>query len=259
MEFAYYPGCTVKAMDARLYERDVKCAEILGFSMPEIEDWQCCGGCYSTAKDEIATKLASVRALIKAREKGVPLLTMCSACHNVIKRVNADMKNDGEFNAKVNAYLAPEVPYNGETEVLHFLEVLRDKVGFERIRQKVIKPLTGKKIGAYYGCLLLRPSSVMAFDNPENPTVMEDFIRALGATPVKYGMRNECCGAYCTLEDKEIPKKRAGKIAEDALSHGAEALITACPLCQYNLKVNGGSKIPVLFFTDLLADALGVE
>ena len=93
-------------------------------------------------------------------------------------------------------------PYEGETTVLHYLEVLRDKVGFDKLKEKVVNPLTGKKIGAYYGCLLLRPGKIMAFDDPENPTIMEDFIRALGAEPVIYPYRNECCGGYISLKEK---------------------------------------------------------
>lgn len=258
MEFSYYPGCTLKSKGKDLEIYAIKAAEKLGVKLNEITDWQCCGGCYSTAKDEIATKLASVRALKAAKARNEELLTLCSACHNVIKRVNFDMQNDKTFNSRVNTYLN-DGEYNGETNVIHYLEMLRDRIGFDKIKQAVVNPLTGRKIGAYYGCLLLRPSTVMAFDNPENPTVMEDFIKALGATPVKYQMRNECCGAYCTLENKEIPAKRAGKIIDDAKNKGAEMLITACPLCLYNLKVNGKNKLPVVYFTELLAEALGVK
>ena len=258
MEFSYYPGCTLKAKGKDLEIYAIKSAEKLGVTLNEIENWQCCGGCYSTAKDEIATKLSSVRALKTAKERGEDLLTLCSACHNVIKRVNDDMKNDKIFNSRVNTYLN-DGEYNGETNVIHYLEMLRDRIGFDKIKQAVVNPLTGRKIGAYYGCLLLRPSKVMAFDNPENPTIMEDFIKAIGATPVKYQMRNECCGAYCTLENKDIPAKRAERIIDDAISKGAEMLITACPLCLYNLKVNGKNKLPVVYFTELLAEALGVK
>lgn len=91
-----------------------------------------------------------------------------------------------DIRTRANNYLKLEEPYEGETKVLHYLEVLRDRVGFDTIKEKVTHPLTGRKIGAYYGCMLLRPSSIMAFDDPENPTIMEDFIRALGAEPVVY-------------------------------------------------------------------------
>ena len=152
---------------------------------------------------------------------------MCSACHHVIKRTNAAMANDENMNLKANNYLALETPYNGETEVYHFLEVLRDKVGFDKLKAAVKNPLKGKKIGAYYGCLLLRPGKEMAFDNPENPTIIEDFIKALGATPVVYPYRNECCGGYVTMEDEALPRKKVAQINESAKGAGAEMLITA--------------------------------
>ena len=115
---------------------------------------------------------------------------MCSACHNVIKQVNNDML-DEEIADKVARYMKLDEPYRGETNVIHYLEMLRDRVGFDNLKAKVINPMKGKKIAAYYGCLLLRPSRQMAFDDPENPTIIEDFIKAIGATPVVYPYRNE--------------------------------------------------------------------
>lgn len=152
-----------------------------------------------------------------------------------------------------------ETPYAGETTVLHYLEVLRDRVGFDELKKKVVNPLTGRKIGAYYGCLLLRPGSVMAFDNPENPTIIEDFIRAIGAEPVIYPYRNECCGGYISLKEKELSKNMCDTIMESASGFGAEMLITACPLCLYNLNKSTNGKLPVYYFTELLAEALGVK
>ena len=142
--------------------------------------------------------------LADAKEKGQDLITVCSACHHVIKRVNDDMANVEDIQTKVNNYMALSEPYLGETKVLHYLEVLRDVVGFDKIKEKVVNPLKGRKIGAYYGCMLLRPSTTMQFDDPENPTIIEDFIKALGATPVVYPMRNECCGGYISLKEKKM-------------------------------------------------------
>ena len=126
------------------------------------------------------------------------------------------------------------------------------------MKAAVKNPLTGKKIAAYYGCLLLRPGKVMAFDDPENPTIIEDFIRAIGAEPVIYSERNECCGGYIALEDPAAAKKRSNSVSASAASHGADMIVTACPLCKYNL-VKNGSEIPVIYFTELLAEALGVK
>lgn len=258
--YSYFPGCTLKnkAKDLDLYAR--LSARALGFELEEIDEWQCCGG-VSTGKNEIAPKLPSVRALAAARDKGSALVTLCSACYNVLKQVNDDLKNDDNIILKTNNYLAEdEISYHGEAEVLHFLEILRDKVGWDKVKAAVKNPFKGKKIGAYYGCLLLRPSTVLKFDDPENPQILEDFIKAIGGTPVIYAERNECCGAYAAFEDASIPKKRVGKILANAQDMGADLLVTSCPLCRYNLiKNKGDSPIDVIYFTELLAEALGVK
>ncbi|MDO4489445.1 MAG: heterodisulfide reductase-related iron-sulfur binding cluster, partial [Eubacteriales bacterium] len=113
--------------------------------------------------------------------------------------------------------------------------------------------------GAYYGCLLLRPSRELMFDNPENPSIIEDFIAAIGAEPVKYAMRNECCGGYTTLENEAYAKKQAQKIIDNAKNNGIEMIITACPLCMYNLTHNTDGSVKAKYFTELLYEALGLE
>ena len=259
MKYTYYPGCTLRTKAKNLDDYARASAKALGFELEEGENWQCCGGVSPLGSDEIATKLSSVRALNEAKEKGQSLVTLCSACHHVIKRVNDDMKNVEDIRTRANNYMQLSEPYAGETEVLHFLEVLRDKVGFDELKKKVVNPLTGKKIGAYYGCLLLRPGKILGFDNPENPTIIEDFIRAIGATPVVYPYRNECCGGYISLKEKDMAKNMCDKIVESAEGFGAEMLITACPLCMYNLNKSTENKLPVVYFTELLAEALGVK
>ncbi len=258
MVYSYYPGCTLKnkAKDLDRYAR--LSAQALGFTLEEIENWQCCGGVYPMAKDEIATKLSSVRALADAKANSRDLVTLCSACHNVLKQVNNDMLTDEDICTRANNYLKLDEEYHGETKVIHFLEVIRDVIGFDTLKEKVVNPLTGKKIGAYYGCLLLRPGKVMQMDDPENPKIMEDFIRAIGAEPVIYPMRNECCGGYISLEDKAAAAKRRDAVAASAAGFEAEMMVTACPLCMYNLKKNESS-VPVYYFTELLAEALGVK
>ena len=257
--FTYYPGCTLrtKAKDLDSYARS--CAQALGIALEEPSDWQCCGGAYTTAKDEIATKLSAVRTLNAAKQAGNPLVTVCSACHNVIKQTNYDIARDENMAMKVNNYLKLPEAYTGETTVYHYLELLRDVVGFDNLKAKVVNPFKGKKIAAYYGCLLLRPSKALAMDDPENPTIMEDFIKAIGGTPVIYSQRNECCGGYITMEDKAQAAKRSGAVMNCAADAGADMVITACPLCLYNLKKNSGSELPVYYFTELLAQALGLK
>jgi len=258
MKFSYYPGCTLRSQAKELDQFGRLCAERLGFTLEEIPDWQCCGGVYPLGSDEIATKLSAVRALHDAKVRGQELVTLCSACHHVIKRVNDDMRHAEDICTRANNYLKLKSPYCGETNVLHYLEVLRDRIGFDVLRKKVVKPLNGMKIGAYYGCLLLRPGKIMAFDDPENPTILEDFIRALGAEPVVYSCRNECCGGYISLKEPKKAQALSMLIGENAKGLGAQLLITACPLCMYNLN-KSQQALPVKYFTELLAEALGVK
>lgn len=259
MVFTYYPGCTLrtKAKDLDRYAR--LSAEALGITLEEPENWQCCGGCYTSVTDEAVTKLSAVRVLNAAKQLNRPLVTVCSACHNVIKQTNYGIVHNETMTYKVNNYLQLDPQYNGETEVYHFLEMLRDVVGFDKLAEKIVNPLKGKKIAAYYGCLLLRPSKALAMDDPENPTIMEDFIRAIGAEPIIYSQRNECCGGYIALEDKAQASKRSNAVMASAEENGADMIVTACPLCMYNLRKNSGSNLPVVYLTELLAEALGLK
>ena len=140
MKICYYPGCTLKtkAKDLDVYAR--RSAAALGVEMEEIENWQCCGAVYPMAKDEIATKLSAVRALEYAKRNGGKLLTLCSACHNVIKRTNEDMRGDENISFKANNYLKFEEPYRGETQVLHYLELLKNEIGFDEIGKRSSVP-----------------------------------------------------------------------------------------------------------------------
>jgi len=262
MKYSYYPGCTLKTKAQELEKFALDSAKALGVELEEQKEWQCCGAVYPLAKDEIATKLSSVRSLVAAHEKGEKLVTLCAACHHVIKRVNEDMKIDDNVRKKVNNYLKLTEEYKGEGEVIHYLELLRDEIGFDKLTELVKKPLTDRKIGAYYGCLLLRPSGTMNFDDAENPSIIEDFIKAIGATPIKYPYRTECCGGYLSLDKKEFVKEMTTSIVKSALKHEVGEIVTACPLCKYNLEnseIVDGNKISISYFTELLAEALGVK
>jgi heterodisulfide reductase subunit B len=269
MKFSYFPGCTLKTKAKELDAAARLAAETLGVTLEELPEWQCCGAVYPMAKEEIAVRLSSVRALMAARNEGLSLVTLCSACHHVIKRVNHDMLTDEGLRGKTNNYIGAEKPYAGETPVIHYLEMLRDRVGFKELKRRTVNPMEDSagiplKVGAYYGCMLLRPSSVMQYDNPENPSILEDFLSAIGAEPVKFPYRNECCGGYLSMEDRNASRKASSNVMASAASHGVKALVTACPLCLYNLNETGSGpqtheNIPVYYFTEFLAAALGLK
>ena len=259
MRYRYFPGCTLKGQARNMENTTMVAAKALGIELVELDEWQCCGAVYPLYEDELISLLSPVRTLAAA--KGEPLVSLCAACHHVLKRAQELMQRNEDARRKVTDYL--EVDYSGEGRVLHFLEVLRDDLGFDKLAEMIKKPLTGRKVAAYYGCLLLRPSKVMQFDNPENPTIMEDLLKALGADVVKSPYRTECCGAYLSVTEEGVARDTVDRIIDSARSVGAEALITACPLCRYNLEncaaEDGKEPIKVYYFSELLAEAMGLQ
>lgn len=258
MKFSYYPGCTLKTKAKVLDKYARESAAALGVELEEIKDWQCCGGVFTTSKDEIATKLSSIRALVSAKEAGQKLVTVCAACHNVLKQTNYQFNSDSDFAFKANNYMKLDTPYEGDGEVIHYLELLRDEIGFDKIAEKVTNPLKDMKIAAYYGCLLLRPGKVMQMDDSENPQILENLIKAIGAEAVVSPYRNECCGGYIALEDSKSAENKSLAILENAEKMGADMIVTACPLCKYNLEKHS-KNVKIVYFTELLAEALGVK
>jgi heterodisulfide reductase subunit B len=257
MIYSYFPGCTLKDRAKELDRYGRASAKALGIELKELPEWQCCGAIYPQASDEIASRLSCVRALKNAEEGR--LVTLCSACHHVIKRTNYDWNHDENFREKASNYMKPETPYDGGTKVTHLLEVLRDEVGFDELKKKVTHPLTGRKIGAFYGCMVLRPGKELAFDDPENPKIFEDFIRALGAEPVKYAYRNECCGAYVALEDKGSANAQVNR-ALDSASRQAPRNGHGVPAVPVQSVENAtGDKLPVKYFTETARRSAGVR
>ena len=258
MRYRYFPGCTLKGQAKSMEDTTLAAARALGIELEELSEWQCCGAVYPLYEDELISLLSPVRTLAAA--EGEPLVSLCAACHHVLKRAQELMKRSEDARSKVTDFL--EVEYSGEGRVLHFLEVLRDDLGFEKLAEMVKKPLEGRKTAAYYGCLLLRPSKVMQFDDPENPSIMEDMLKALGADVVKSPYRTECCGAYLSVTEEGVAADTVDRILQSARKAGAELLITACPLCRYNLencaRNDGKEPIKVYYFSELLAEAMGL-
>ena len=268
MSLAYYPGCTLKTKAKNLEEPAIASLEVLGFKLEEIARWNCCGAVHSLADDDLIHQVAPVRNLIRAREQGKnELITLCSFCFNTLKRANLLMKANAEKRNTINSFMDEEINYSGEVRVVHLLEVLRDEIGWEALAQKVKLPLRGLKIAPYYGCTLLRPREV-AIDSVENPIILHELLDALGATPVDFPESTRCCGSYQIIRDPGTISAYAWNILSSALSHGAEALVLSCPLCDYDL--SQGQKelvkrrdefkgMPLFYFTQLLALALGLE
>jgi len=267
MKISYYPGCTLKTRAKNLELSMMASLKALGIEVEELDRWNCCGAVYSLADDDLIHIVAPVRDLIRVKERSYDtVMTLCSMCYNTLARANELMKTDEEKRKTINDFMDEEPDYNGEVRVVHFLDYLRDEIGWDRLKEKVTNPLNGMKVAPYYGCTLLRPKDV-AIDHPDNPKILSEFLMALGAAPIDFPESIQCCGTYQILGNPEAAITVSHDILSSASKHGAEALTLACPLCDYNLgkkqdlmlgKFEGMKEMPIYYFTQLLAVALGV-
>jgi len=267
MKISYYPGCTLKN-NAKNFEDSALCSlKRLEVEAEELERWNCCGTVFSLATDDLIHHVAPIRNLIRVKEANTnKVMTLCAMCFNTLKRANERVRSDPESLDKINKFMyREEVEYEGDVQVLHLLELLRDEIKFENIAKKVVKPLRKLKIASYYGCLLVRPKEI-GLDDVENPTVLENLMTALGAEAIDFPYKTECCASYQTVDKPEIVADRTYHILTSAQSQGAELVSVSCPLCAFNLdyrqketvqKYPEFKNIPILYFTQLMALALG--
>ncbi len=267
MSTTYYPGCTLKTQ-ARNFEQSLLYAlAVLDVPIAEVERWNCCGTVFSLAADDLIHHVGPVRNLVRAAEAGSEtLLVPCAMCYNTLKRANAKVRAEPEALDTINAFIDAEgIAYDGGVEVVHPLELLRAQIGFGALSTMIVRPLTSLAVANYYGCLLVRPTGI-GIDDSESPRIMEDLCEALGATPVLFPHRTECCGSYETVDHPEIVAARTMAIVGSARQRGADVVAVSCPLCAFNLdhrqKVAVAmdpqfSGLPVLYFSQILAAALG--
>jgi len=268
MKLLYYPGCTLKTSAKNLEKSAFAVMDALGHEMVEMEDWNCCGVVASLTDDDLMHHLAPLRSLIHVEDQGEDkVLTLCDMCCNTLKQTNLRVKEIPDDLETLNLFMDRENDYKGTVEVLHFLEFLRDEIGFDVIKKKVKRPLKGMKIMPYYGCMLLRPREV-AIDDAEEPTILGDLLSALGAEVVDNPFKIECCGSYHTVENKELVSKRAHRITTFATERDSDAMVLSCPLCMFNLDTRGKEaeklfkdykQIPIYYYTQLIAIALGLD
>jgi len=264
MKIPYYPGCTLYTKAKPLNDSLHASFAQLGVELNELAHWYCCGTTFTLARDNRMSLIAPVRILAKAQKEGDQLIVPCSVCFNTLKRANHILKEDKETLDIINEHL--EESYDVSEEVVHPLEFLVKNATL--VKDNIKKDLAGIKVGCYYGCLLLRPQEELQFDDPESPSIFENFVRELGAAPVDFPLKVECCGSYLVVNSPDAAVDASYRLIKNARGNGAEALVTSCPLCHYNLdalqqkikKVHPEFKeMPVFYFSQLLALALGVE
>ncbi len=274
MRVSYFPGCTLNTTGKGFDNAVRASAAAVGLELVELPEWNCCGATYPLIIDNMLELAAPAHVLLAARDhvdgsgngQANMLTTACTTCYNVLKRANKFIREHEEERERINAFI--EGDYAGEVEVKDILHVLRDDVGFQAIAEKVQAPLSGLKVAAYYGCMVLRPPTEVAYDDPDHPTSLDDLMVALGATAVDFPHKNECCGAYLAVKAPDVTREMVYTIVNSAQAAGAEAVVTNCPLCQFNLdkqqaemrKTYAGYRpVPVFYFSQLMGLALGLD
>ncbi len=273
MKYAYYPGCSGHGTSEE-YEISTRAViKALGMDIQEIEDWNCCGSTPAhSVSHELSGALAARNLLLAAKTGADCVITPCPSCSSNLKAARYRMQNP-EFKAEVDGLLDAPTPANAEggadlMETYSVLQVITEHIGMDKIAEKVTRPFTGLKVVTYYGCLLSRPTQIAAFDDPENPVSLDNIMRALGAEVLPFAFKTECCGAAMGIPNVDIPGSLSGRILDAAKGAGAQAVVTACPLCHMNLdlrqrqaaRISGKPffGLPVFYYTQLLCLAFGL-
>lgn len=273
VQYSYFPGCNLKTNAKGFEETAIAVSKKLDSELVEMPNWNCCGTVHTLTSDNIMKRIAPTRVLSRSKrhiaeleESPNQVVTLCSMCNSTLKIVNKEVCKDEDILTKVNYQLEhDEEEYEKDMEVKHFLEILRDSVGYGEISKRVVKPLEGLKVSPYYGCMLLHPEEAK-IDDEEMPDVLESLVESLGAELVMSPLFKYCCGSYHIVDQEDIVDSQVKKIVDAARQRGANSLVVACPLCAYNIdhqqkvlakKSSGFRPIPVFYFTQLMAIAMG--
>jgi succinate dehydrogenase / fumarate reductase cytochrome b subunit len=270
MKFAFYPGCASKGACPELYQSTRLVVQKLGIDIVELHAASCCGaGVIGEADPDLGLAI-NARTFSMAEELGLDVLTICGTCQGVLGSANRQLKDDDELLARINGMLVKEGirPYEGRIEVRHLLWVIVGSYGLDELKKLLKIRLNGLKVAPFYGCYILRPSQMLGFDDPENPTSLEELIRALGGEPVEYSGRTKCCGFPLVLEKEEIATAMVGSHTYEAKQKGSDCMVTPCPLCHMNLdiyqeraeeRIGADIDLPILHLPQLIGLAMGFE
>jgi len=256
VRFSYYPGCSLQAT-AIEYDLSTRAVlQHLGVELIELPDWNCCGASSAHSLNETLALSLPARNLALAQKEGVDLVAPCAACFNRLKMAEKVLREDPIKGGEIEK--AVGFKYEGGFEVRPPLDLIGNLLGLERLQSMVERPLSGLRLVAYYGCLLVRPPEVVQFEDPENPQLLNRLLQALGAEPLEWSYATDCCGGSLALTRSDLAKTLVTKLVYKAREAGAQAMVTTCPLCQVNLEMRQ-EKMPIFYFTELVGLALGIE
>ncbi len=259
MKFSYYPGCSGHATGVEYNQSTQAVFAALDVDLIELEDWNCCGASSAHMTDWLLALALPARNLAIAQEAGMDLVMPCAACFNRHKVADHAIRTDPEQRQAIEEVV--EAQFTDPVPVRAPLDVVYNEVGLDRVKQRVKKPLEGLKVVPYYGCLLVRPPEATQFENPDHPTYMAELLESLGAEVKPWSYATDCCGGALSLTKTDVVAHMVGRLIERAREAGAEALVTACPLCQVNLEMRQpkGSNMPILYFTELMGLAFALS
>src|SRR3989338_9142171 len=256
---AYYPGCSLHGT-AREYDISVKevCRE-LDLELKEVEDWNCCGATSAHSLNQKLAYLLPARNLKIIEESGLDVVIPCAACFSRIHACAYALKNDQDKKLELEQEL--NFRFKNKTKIYHLSELLLNEVGLDKIRAQIKFSLAGLTFVCYYGCLLVRPHEITGFDDKENPLILDELVQALGAASLDWPYKTECYGASLSLSKPVLVNKLVDKMVSWAREAEADAIITACTLCQANLEMRQtkGNNIPVFYFSEVLGLAFGLK
>lgn len=265
MKYAYFPGCSAESTARDMHQSTLAVAQSLGIELIEPKGWTCCGATAGHQTDRVLAAALPAATLVKAKEMGLDLVVNCAACYNRMKVANHEIASNKQVRAKVAEAVGRD--YDGSVKVRHLLEVLLDDVGTDAITAALHKSLAGMKVASYYGCLLVRPSEVTGFDDPENPSTLDRLVSAMGGTALEWPHKVECCGGGLSMSRTDVVVNLTDSIVGMAKLAGAQCIAVSCPMCQINLDMRqldiAKSKghqydMPVLYITQLLGLCLGI-
>jgi heterodisulfide reductase subunit B len=257
--YAYYPGCTQETT-AKEYNESVKSVcSLLGIELKELPGWTCCGASSGHTMDYWLSHALAGRNLVIAEKLGMDTAVACPACYQRLISTLKDFRTEEKLKNRLPSLIGR--PFEAKFGVRHILDIFCNEVGYDAIRSKVVKPLSGLKAVAYYGCYLVRPPALTGFDDTENPQTMDNLLRVLGADVRDWRGKVVCCGGSHSFTLSRAVKDMVSDIIAAAREVEAEAIVTACPLCQINLesRQSVNNRLPILYFTELMGLSLGVN
>ncbi|HHU33763.1 MAG TPA: heterodisulfide reductase subunit B [Bacteroidetes bacterium] len=266
MKIGFYPGCSLTGSSREYNESILAISKKAGIKLVEIPDWSCCG---ATAAHNLNRELSvslPARNLALAESDGIEeLVVPCAACFNRLTMTQHELNEDENLKSRITEKL--QMPLKNNLKILNVLQYL-EKYFVPRLEELIKKPFEEEEVACYYGCLLVRPSQVVKADRWEDPMNMDAIMRKLGAKPIDWSFKTECCGAGFSMSKTEIVGELSGKIVRDAANRGAKAIVVACPMCHSNLDMRRPAinsylktkvEVPVMYVTQAIALAMGVS